>query len=253
MSGIEDIGYGRQFDGWYDRLFPKDSLAALTAKKLASLHPGGGLGTLELGVGTGRIAVPLSQEVGRVVGVDSSPEMLAGLAKDAAVTTADVEGVHGDIRDYTDDQRYGLVYCVCATLSMVLDPADQQRAISRAAERVAPGGVLVVETHNRSGVLAFHEGQRRMTYFIPYPEPGTGLQTHSTLVPEQNLWQCSHIWFEAGTSRVGTELSRLTSPEEVDAYAAEAGLRRVSIHADWSDTPYSDESAMFVSVYERAA
>src|SRR5687767_7528038 len=120
MTSINDIGYGRQFDGWYDRLFPKDGLADRTAEQLASLHPDHGLGTLELGVGTGRIAVPLSREVGRVVGVESSLEMLSALEKDVAATSADVEGVHGDIRTYTDNRQYGLVYCVCGTLSMLL-------------------------------------------------------------------------------------------------------------------------------------
>ncbi|MDL5206017.1 class I SAM-dependent methyltransferase [Streptomyces sp. ALI-76-A] len=254
MTSIDDIGYGRQFDGWYDRLFPKDGLADRTAKQLASLHPDPVLGTLELGVGTGRIAIPLSRVTGRVVGVDSSPEMLSALEKDVAATSADVEGVRGDIRFYTDDRQYGLVYCVCGTLSMLLDPADQQRAVSRAAERLAPGGVLVVETHNKPGVLALHAGQQRMTYFVPYPSPGTGLQTHSTLVPEQDLWQCSHIWFESdGTSRVGTELSRLTTPEEVDAYATAAGLTPVARHADWDSSPYTPQGPMFVSVYTKDA
>lgn len=250
MTDIDDIGYGRQFDGWYDRLFPRDGLADKTAKHLVSLHPDPGLGTLELGVGTGRIAVPLSHEVGRVVGVDSSLEMLSALEKEVAATGADVEAVRGDIRTYADDCQYGLIYCVCGTLSMLLDPTDQQRAVSRAAERLAPGGVLVVETHNKPGVLAFHAGQERMTYFVPYPEPGTGLQTHSTLFPERNLWQCSHIWFEAnGTSRVGTELSRLTAPEEVDAYAAAAGLTPDGRYADWDSSPYTPQGPMFVSVY----
>ncbi|MFK0257426.1 class I SAM-dependent methyltransferase [Streptomyces sp. NPDC090445] len=254
MTRIDDIGYGRQFHGWYDRLFPKDGMADLTAKKLASLHPDRRLGTLELGAGTGRIAIPLSRETGRVVGVDSSLEMLSALEKDAAATSADVAGVHGDIRTYTDDHQYGLVYCVCGTLSMLLDPADQQRAVSRAADRLTPGGILVVETHNKPGILALHEGQRRTTYFVPYPEPGTGLQTHSTLIPERDLWHCSHIWFEAdGTSRVGTEMSRLTSPEEVDAYAAAAGLTPEGRYGDWNSALYTPQGAMFVSVYRKDA
>ncbi|MFC9238430.1 class I SAM-dependent methyltransferase [Streptomyces decoyicus] len=254
MTSIDDIGYGRQFDGWYDRLFPKDRLADLTARKLASLHPDHGLGTLELGVGTGRIAIPLSRETGRVVGVDSSPEMLSTLEKDVTAVGADVEGVHGDIRTYTDDRQYGLVYCVCGTLSMLLDPAEQKRAVSQAAERLAPGGVLIVETHNKPGILALHGEQQRTTYFVPYPEPGTGLQTHSTLIPERDLWHCSHIWFEAdGTSRVGTEMSRLTAPEEVDAYAVAVGLRPEGRYADWDSAPYTPQGAMFVSVYTKHA
>ncbi|SFQ42826.1 Methyltransferase domain-containing protein [Amycolatopsis arida] len=249
MSVVHDIGYGREFEGFYDRIFRKDDYAERAAEKLAELHPGDGLRSLELGVGTGRIAIPLSARVGTVVGVDSSPEMLDQLRREIKEKDADVVPVHADIREYTDDEKYGLVVCVCATLSMLLEPDEQRAAIRRAADRLAPGGALVVETHNRGGVLAMHEGRRRTSFFVPYPEPNTGLLTYSTLSPDETLWQASHIWFEGGSSQVGTERSRLTTPEEVDGYAADAGLVRRSLVTDWLGTPYSEESTMFIAVY----
>lgn len=252
MGTVDDIGYGRQFGSFYDRIFPKDAGAEQTAEELASWHPGGGLRSLELGVGTGRIALPLAARVGGVVGVDSSPEMLEQLDREIKETNADVVSVHGDIRQYTDDEQYGLVYCVCATLSMILEADQQQEVINRAAQRLAPGGRLVVETHNRDGVLAMLEGKRNTSFFTPYPEPNTGLLTYSTLSPDNRLWQASHIWFEGGTSNVGTELSRLTSPDEVDGYAAAAGLEPEERLADWSGTSYSETGTMFVSVYARS-
>ncbi|WP_069814016.1 class I SAM-dependent methyltransferase [Streptomyces sp. TP-A0874] len=251
MDGVQDIGYGRVFAGFYDRIFPKDGYADLAAEKLAAQHPGGGLGTLEFGVGTGRIAIPLSERVGPVRGVDSSPEMLEELRRDIKEKNAPVTPVHGDIRNYTDDESYGLVYCVCATLSMILDPQEQQAAISRAAERLAPGGKLVVETWNRSGVLEMFEGRDRTSYFIPYPEPNTGLLTYSNLVQDRMLWQASHIWFENGSSNVGTEMARLTTPEEVDGFAVEAGLTPEHRVADWMDKPYSEKSLLFIASYSR--
>ncbi|MFE3329565.1 class I SAM-dependent methyltransferase [Streptomyces sp. NPDC059176] len=252
VNTVQDIGYGRQFDGWYDRLFPKDDSAAATAATLAALHPDPAAGTVEFGVGTGRIALQLARGIGRVTGVDSSPEMLTRLR--TALEGEDlVEPVHGDIRTYTSDRTAGLVYCVCGTLSMLLTTDDQRAAIRRAAGLLAPGGRLVVETHNKPAILALHEGRSRATYFTPYPEPGTGLQTHSTLLPEGDLWHCSHIWYEAdGTTRVGSELSRLTTPDEVDAYARDAGLAPEHRVADWVGTPYSEESPMFVATYVRA-
>ncbi|WP_129842024.1 class I SAM-dependent methyltransferase [Streptomyces sp. RFCAC02] len=249
---VPDIGYGRVFAGFYDRIFPRDAGAERTARTLADWHPGGPI--LEFGVGTGRVAVPLARLAGPVTGVDSSPEMLERLR--TAVDRADVPvtPVHDDIRTYTDGTRYGLVYCVCATLSMLLDPADQRAAVARAAERLAPGGTLVVETHNPAFVLDLHEGRRRTSYFAPYPEPDTGLQSHSTLLPERGLWHVSHLWFEPGGTRVGSELSRLTPPAEVDGYAAAAGLVPVSRHADWAGTPFDPaHSPLYVSRYTRPA
>jgi SAM-dependent methyltransferase len=252
VNAIADIGYGRQFDGWYDRLFPKDEASAGLAKKIAALHPDHTTGTLEFGVGTGRIAIPLAGHVGRVTGVDSSEEMLATLRADAGA--AEVEPVHGDIRTYSSEERYGLVYCVCGTLSMLLTPEEQQQAVQQAANLLRPGGRLVIETHNKPAILALHEGRSRTTYFTPYPEPGTGLQTHSTLLPEGSIWFCSHIWYEAdGATRVGNEASRLTTPDEVDAYARNAGLELEQRLGGWDDTPYSEQSPMFVSIYVKDA
>ncbi|MFE2141649.1 class I SAM-dependent methyltransferase [Streptomyces sp. NPDC059456] len=262
---VEDIGYGRQFEGWYDRLFPRDESAAVTAARLAELHPEPASGTVEFGVGTGRIALPLARRLAApVTGLDSSPEMLAALraageaeagveapeAVGAVGAVGAVDAVLADIRTYTSERTAGLVYCVCATLSMLLTPEDQRQAVARAAELLAPGGRFVVETHNKPAVLAAHEGRSRTSYFIPYPEPGTGLQTHSTLLPENDLWHCAHVWFESdGSSRVGTELSRLTTPDEVDAYARAAGLVPEGRSADWLGTPYGEQAPMFVSTY----
>ncbi|WP_103502975.1 class I SAM-dependent methyltransferase [Streptomyces sp. SM14] len=255
---IQDCGYGREFGAFYDRIFRKDAYADLTARQLAAWHPQDGSPALEFGVGTGRIAIPLAREAGlEVVGVDSSPEMLAGLRESLVAERGEgrgevaVTGVHGDIRSYTDSRRYGLVYCVCATLSMLLDPAQQQSAISRAAERLAPGGTLVVETASRQWILDLHEGRNRTSFFVPYPAPNSGLLTYSTRLPQEHLWQASHIWFEDGVSRVGSELSRMTSVEEVDAYAAEAGLVPVSRQADWLGTEFTAESPMFITRYTR--
>ncbi|MEV8476856.1 class I SAM-dependent methyltransferase [Streptomyces sp. NPDC051173] len=249
-STVEDIGYGTQFASWYDRIFPKDAGARAVADALAALHPDPGAGTLEFGVGTGRIAVPLSVSTGPVTGVDSSPEMLALLAKDPGAER--VTGVHGDIRAYSDDRRYGLVYAVCGVLSMLLTREEQQDMVHRAAELLAPGGRLVIETGNRPAIEALHEGRTRTTVFTPYPEPGTGLQTHSTLPPGSDLWQCSHVWYESdGTTRVGNELSRPAVPDETDAYALAAGLTPEGRYSGWDLSPYTEQYPMFLTTYVR--
>ncbi|MEU3843098.1 class I SAM-dependent methyltransferase [Streptomyces sp. NPDC028635] len=247
-TAVDDIGYGRQFKGWYDRLIPDDRVTAEAVRGLAARHPAPEAGTLELGVGTGRIALPLSRSVGHVTGVDSSVEMLDAL-RAKLPDGGDVTPVHGDIRTYTSDSRYGLVYCVCATLSCLLTPEDQQRAVRRAADLLLPGGRLVIETHNKPAIVDLHEGRSRTTYFVPYPEPGTGVQTHSTLL-DGGLWQCSHILYQAdGTTRVGNETTRLTTPDDVDGYARAAGLEPESRMSRWDGTPYSAAAPLFMCCY----
>jgi len=251
MSSVEDIGYGRQFGEFYDRIFPSGAYTEPTVQKLASLHPQPGERALELGVGTGRVAIPLAQRAFPVTGVDSSTEMLEQLTTKAKDADADVEAVHGDIRSYKDESQYGLVYCVLATLSMILDADDQRATIQHAADRLAPGGTLVIETSNPGGLRVLHEGRQRTSYFIPYAEPNTGLLTYSTVFEDRSMWHASHIWFEDGKSSVGSELARLTTPEEVDGYAQAAGLQPAERWADWKETPWAEDSPMFVSTYTR--
>ncbi|MGC2998428.1 class I SAM-dependent methyltransferase [Streptomyces sp. G35A] len=249
---IADVGYGKQFEGWYDRIFQDEAATRATVEALAGFHPDPGSGTLEFGVGTGRIALPLSHRVGPVTGVDSSREMLAALDKraDEGRVTAEL----GDIRTYRGERRYGLVYCVCSTLALVTDPEGQREAVGRAAEALRPGGRLVIETHNRPGVVAQHEGLTRTTLFVPYPEPNTGIQMHATLLAENRIWQVSTVWFESdGTHRIGTEVVRLLTPDEVDGYARDAGLRPEGHYSDWRRTEYTPAAGLFVASYTKPA
>lgn len=249
---IADIGYGKQFEGWYDRVFRDDASTRIAVEALTRFHPDPSWGTLEFGVGTGRIALPLSHHVGPVHGVDSSPEMLASLEKraDEGRVTAEL----GDIRTYRGDREYGLVYCVCSTLALVLDPEEQRTVVARAAELLRPGGRLVIETHNRPGIVAQHEGMSRTTFFAPYPEPNTGIQMHATLLADQRIWQVSTVWFEAdGTHRIGTETARLLTPGEVDGYARDAGLEPEGSYSDWQHTAYVPAAGLFVTTYTKPA
>lgn len=202
-------------------------------------------------MGTGRIALPLAARIGSVTGVDSSPEMLARLRTAVAESGAAVEPVHGDLRAYEDDRRYELVYAVCGTLSMLIDADEQRQAVRRMAQRLAPGGHLVIETHNPPAVLATADGRVATTFFVPYPEPDTGLLTSWMIDEKRALWQASHIWLANGSFRIGTEVSRLTSPGEVDSYAGDAGLEPVRRTADWTGTPYAAESPMYVAIYRK--
>ncbi|OPC77100.1 SAM-dependent methyltransferase [Embleya scabrispora] len=249
---IEDIGYGGQFRGWYDRVFPSAAATRATVDALARFHPDPARGTLEFGVGTGRIALPLSHRVGPVVGVDSSPEMLAALEEKA--DEGEVIAELGDIRTYRGDRRYGLVYCVCSTLSLILDPEGQRDAVARAAEHLRPGGRLLVETHNQPGIVNLHQGLVRTTLFVPYPERDTGLQLHATLLADDRIWQVSTVLFESdGTHRIGTETARLLTPDEVDGYARDCGLRPEGHYGNWQRADYTLDAGLFVASYTKPA
>jgi len=241
--------YGTQFAHFYDRLFPRDAGAEAAADYLASLHIAEAGPPLELGVGTGRVAIPLAERVGEVVGVDASPEMLAELER----TPNPVRGVLGDMRSYAGDGGHGLVYCVLGSLSIVLDPGEQQAVLAVCAAAAAPGAAVVIETHNPVVVEALHEHSRQATIFVPYAARDTGLLSHSVLDPERELWQLSHVFFDDGRARIASELSRLVDPDRLDGYAAAAGLRLQARHGDWLQSAARGDEPMLISTYRLGA
>jgi SAM-dependent methyltransferase len=241
--------YGAQFASFYDRLFPSDAGATAAVDRLAGLARAGEP-ALELGVGTGRIALPLSERIGEVVGVDASAEMLAALERALAERPRPVVPVLGDLRDFDDGRRYGLVFCVLGTLSMVLDPEGQAAALRTLARAAAPGAAVVIETHNPGWVRALHAGAPTTTSFTPYDARDTGLLSHSTL-GEDGLWRLGHLFVDDGRVRVASEVSRLTTADEIDAYARAAGLVPEARDADWAGTPARGHEPMVVCVYRR--
>ena len=244
------VRYGEQFASFYDRLFPGGAAAEATVARLAELRLPDGSPALELGVGTGRIAVPLAERSGPVVGVDGSPDMLARLREAGA---ADVTAVEADIVGFDDGHAYGLVYCICGTLSMVLEPDAQRAVLAACARAAAPGAAVVIETHHPDAVDAMHEGRSRDSFFTPYPGPDTGLLSHSTLDRRARLWQLAHVWFEEGRSRIASETSRLTTPDEVEDLATAAGLVPELRWGSWAGAPLTGAEPTYVSVFRRPA
>jgi len=247
VTAVADCGYGRQFADFYDRMLPPDPQLALCVDMLAGLHPGGGLPALELGVGTGRVAVPLAERIGEVVGVDSSIEMLDVLR--TRLGDRPVTPVHSDMTAFADGRRYGLVYCVCASLTLVLDPVRQADVLTVAARHLAPGGAVVIETPNPAVARSLNGGRPRESVFAPYPEQDTGLLSYSTIDEATAIWHLAHIWFERGQARIATETTRLTTADEIDSYAVAAGLVPAGRYADWAAIPATGAEPMTVSVY----
>jgi SAM-dependent methyltransferase len=96
---------------------------------------------VELAVGNGRVAIPVARETGRaVLGIDSSPAMLA-----QARERADAEGVEldlreADMREFELDEPAGLVYCPFRSLGHLPTWADRRRVFERVHASLRPGG-----------------------------------------------------------------------------------------------------------------
>jgi SAM-dependent methyltransferase len=100
---------------------------------------------VELGVGTGRIAVPIAADGIRVVGVDSSRGMLQVCARRAALAGVDVDLRVGDLREPPVTERVPLVICPFRSLLHMQTDGDRRGVLSAAYELLLPGGRFVFD------------------------------------------------------------------------------------------------------------
>ncbi|WP_374008944.1 class I SAM-dependent methyltransferase [Leifsonia sp. LS-T14] len=246
------LGYGRDFADVYDQIFPRDAVAPAEIEWLAQHVPNQSAHILELGVGTGRIAIPLAQhlsERGTPIcyrGIDVSPEMIARLAvvdTDGLISCQIDDMIDGDYPDGND-----MILCVCGTLAMATAADDQAIVFRKASAALKPGGTFVVETHNPDLVQAMHQ-QHSITYAVPYPGPGQALVSFSEL--EGSDWHLDHCWIDNGTATFMSEDSRVTTLAELDAYASATGFTAVCHTAGLTGSPIEPLSGTVTAVYRK--
>jgi ubiquinone/menaquinone biosynthesis C-methylase UbiE len=96
---------------------------------------------VELAVGSGRVAIPVAEATGRpVLGIDTSPAMLAQALERAAAAGVELELREGDMRDLQLDEPAGLVFCPFRGLLHMPTWADRRRVFERVAASLRPGG-----------------------------------------------------------------------------------------------------------------
>jgi ubiquinone/menaquinone biosynthesis C-methylase UbiE len=129
-----DEGFSRRYDEWS---------APMTADvpfyvKLAREAEGP---LVELAVGNGRVAIPVAQATGRpVIGIDSSPGMLAQARVRATEAGVELDLRQGDMRDVALERPAGLIYCPFRALLHLPTWADRRRTFERVAASLQPGG-----------------------------------------------------------------------------------------------------------------
>jgi SAM-dependent methyltransferase len=99
---------------------------------------------VELAVGNGRVAIPVTRETGkRVLGIDTSPSMLEHARANAAAAGVELDLLEGDMRDLALEEPAALVYCPFRALLHVSTWADRRRTFERVAAALRPGGRFV--------------------------------------------------------------------------------------------------------------
>ena len=203
----------------------------------------GGGNILELGVGTGRLAIPLTELGMRVTGVDSSAAML-----DRLRTKPGGERVTAVLGDMTDPpvpaQAFAVAFVAYNTLFNLVGPGQQQRCMTNTAGRLEPGGALVVEAYvpDPGGAASDVVTTRRVT-------ANQVVLSVSRSDPDRQEVQGQYVDITEAGIKLRPWHIRWSTPEQLDAMAADAGLRLEDRWADWAGTPFSESSASHVSVY----
>jgi SAM-dependent methyltransferase len=129
------------YDAWADRYDDESTDVAADVPFYVGLAREADGPLVELAVGTGRVAIPVAQATGkRVVGIDSSPGMLAQARKRAAEAGVELDLREGDMRELEIDEPAALIYCPGRSLLHVPTWADRRRCFESVAASLQPTG-----------------------------------------------------------------------------------------------------------------
>jgi SAM-dependent methyltransferase len=246
MRGYDRHTYGDAFADVYDDWYADVTDVEATVARIVELAgPTGAV--LELGVGTGRLAVPIAAAGLQVTGIDSSAAMLARLA--ARDGGGRVTTIEGDMVDRLPPGPFDVVLIAYNTIFNLLDESEQRRCFTDVAARLRPGGAFVVEAFvpdddadgdERGSVTVRSIAADRVVLSV-----STGRRTDQRA--EGQFVELT----EAGGVRLRPWAIRWSTPAQLDAMAAAAGLTLDSRTADMAGTPYDDDSDQHVSVYRK--
>src|SRR5688500_4899290 len=155
MDGYDPTAYGAAIADVYDDLYRDDAMATTAAIRCLRDLAGGGA-VLELGVGTGRLALPLAASGLPVHGIDASREMLDRLA--AKPGGPDIDVTLADFSSFEVPGPFALAVLVFNTIFALPDQDAQVRCFECVAAHLEPGGCFVVEAFVPNPAR-FHEGQ----------------------------------------------------------------------------------------------
>ncbi len=252
-SEFEPSTYGHSFADVYDSWYPDNPDTAATVEFLLALAPASSSAderplAIELGVGTGRLALPLVRRGLRVRGLDSSPEMLAQLQDKPEGNL--VEVLMGDMAatPLGEPGEADLVFVAFNTLFNVTTADAQQACFHHVASVLKPGAPFLVEA-----------------FVPPSPDllPSTGLSTRTVGFDcvvltstetnrESQTITGQHIEITEAGTRLRPWRLRYCSVAELDAMATKAGLELDGRVSDWNASPFDQHSTAHVSTYRKS-
>jgi SAM-dependent methyltransferase len=200
---------------------------------------------LELGIGTGRIAVPLAQRGVPVHGIDLSTAMVARLR--AKPGSEEIGVTIGDFSTTTVEGTFSVAYLVFNTIMNLTTQAAQVACFRNVAAHLEPGGCFVIEV----GVPSLRKlppGETIRAFHVS--ETGWGIDEFD--VAKQGLVSHHFEIVDGRLERVSIPF-RYAWPAELDLMAELAGMSLRERWSGWKREPFTSDSSKHVSVWEKPA
>jgi SAM-dependent methyltransferase len=198
---------------------------------------------LELGIGTGRIALPLARRGVSVHGIDLSKAMVARLR--AKRDGEDIGVTIGDFATTTVDGSFSLAYLVFNTIMNLTTQAAQVACFHNAAAHLEPGGCFVIEV-TIPNLRRLPPGET--FHVFNASENHWGIDEYE--VATQGLTSHHFETVDGTVERLSIPF-RYAWPSELDLMAQLAGMRLRSRWGGWKREPFTSESTKHVSVWEK--
>lgn len=241
MKGLTDTTYGDAIADIYDDMH---AIAADDAVALVAELASGGR-VLELGVGTGRVAIPLAARGLEVHGVDVSDAMIDRLRSKPGADRVRV--VKGDFTSAIAGEDFSVAFVAFNTFFAIASLEKQKACFANVSKQLKKGGTFALEC------------------FVPDPsrfEGGqalrTGGMTAERVVLEATRYDRNAQTLDAQLIVISTSGTRLIPlqlrycyPTELDLMAELAGMRLRQRFASWARAPFTQTSMNHVSIYEK--
>jgi hypothetical protein len=223
----------------------KDCLRGDEAVAVAFLKESGGSGpALELGIGSGRIALPLATTGLRVAGIDISPATVAQMR--AKSDGESIPVTMGDFADVAVEGAYRLIYVVWNTFFNLPSQDEQVRCFQNVAAHLTKDGAFVIEAYMPSFLYRLLDDQYVKAEGIAIDKVALDLLRHD---PVKQKLEESHVSLTAHGITLTPVVQRYAWPCELDLMARLAGLQLAERWGGWGREPFTARSEIHISVY----
>jgi SAM-dependent methyltransferase len=240
MKAYDETTYGSCIAAAYDDLYPDYEPAAIDV--LAELA-GEGV-ALELGIGTGQVALPLAERGVEIFGVDASEEMLEALK--SKPQSADIVTIMGSFAEFKIERRFSLIYVVFNTFFTLLTLGEQVRCFQTVAEHLAPDGVFLIEAF----VPALGRFDGHQTVRATEVTRDTVHLEVSKVDPVNQQVTSQHVLHSEQGTRLYPVKLRYAWPAELDLMAQLAGLSRRERWGSWRRDTFTKDSMKHISIFD---